>query len=331
MKKTVAAVIPVYRPGETLKELLRRLSLQTHVPEHLILLETADQGSGDIDLAADEEEDEEDIKTLQRFMDEKVRKRFQKISYRRVEKKEFRHGKVRDMGISLAKTDLVLCMTQDAEPADRYLVGRLEQAFEDPETGAAYARQLAGKGSSILEKESRRFNYPAESAVRSAGDIGRLGIRTFFCSDVCAMWSRQIYQELGGFDRETIFNEDMIMAAGMIDAGYKVAYRADARVWHSHHYSGLRQLHRNFDLGVSQADHPEVFKRVSSGNEGIRFVRAVTGDLIKSGRALLIPEFVWQSGMKYIGFRLGRMYRSLPEPVIMKLTDSPDYWKSRKD
>ena len=60
-----------------------------------------------------------------------------------------------------------------------------------------------------------------------------------------------MYEALGGFSRRTIFNEDMILAGQMVQAGYKVAYAAEARVIHSHNYSGLQQFHRNFDLAVS--------------------------------------------------------------------------------
>ena len=37
-----------------------------------------------------------------------------------------------------------------------------------------------------------------------------------------------------------------------------IAYVAEARVVHSHNYTNRQQLHRNFDLAVSQADHPEI-------------------------------------------------------------------------
>ena len=39
-----------------------------------------------------------------------------------------------------------------------------------------------------------------------------------------------------------------------------IAYEAEARVLHSHNYTNMQQLRRNFDLGVSQAEHPEVFE-----------------------------------------------------------------------
>ena len=56
----------------------------------------------------------------------------------------------------------------------------------------------------------------------------------------------------------------------MINAGYKVAYVAEARVIHSHNYTGMQQFHRNFDMAVSQAEHPEVFEGIKSESEGIK-------------------------------------------------------------
>ena len=79
--------------------------------------------------------------------------------------------------------------------------------------------------------------------------------------------------------RHTIFNEDMIFAARLIQSGRAVAYCAQARVIHSHNYSSIQQFHRNFDLGVSQADHPEVFDCVKSESEGIRMVKQTAGYL----------------------------------------------------
>ncbi|MFR5150572.1 MAG: hypothetical protein ACLTER_14385 [Ruminococcus sp.] len=52
----------------------------------------------------------------------------------------------------------------------------------------------------------------------------------------------------------------MIYAGTMAKRGYGIAYAADACVIHSHNYSCRQQFHRNFDLGVSQADHPEILR-----------------------------------------------------------------------
>ena len=128
---------------------------------------------------------------------------------------------------------------------------------------------------------------------------------------------------------KTIFNEDMIYAAKAVKSGYAVAYAADARVIHSHNLSFRQQFRRNFDLGVSQADHPEVFAGVPSEGEGIRLVKQTAGRLVKTGRWLLLPALVIGSGCKFLGYRLGKQYRFLPKRLILKCTGNPDYWKER--
>lgn len=318
MKKTVAVVIPVYRPGRMLGELICRLSRQTHVPEHVVIINTLEAG-----ISPGEVRDEYLEGLRGRFGSF-----FGKFTLLHIRKEEFGHGRTRDMGMEMVQTDLCLFMTQDALPRDRSLVEGLEKAFCDPLVAAAYARQLAGKNSSPLEREARFFNYPPVSSVRSGKDLQTLGIRTFFCSDVCAMWRKDVYLQLGGFEKDVIFNEDMILAAKVIKAGYRIAYCADAAVYHHHNYSAVKQLKRNFDLGVSQADHPEVFSMVSSGKEGIRFVKTASRDLVLEGHGALLPQFLWQSGCKYIGYQLGKRYRKLPPGLVRKISDSPDYWES---
>ena len=125
-----------------------------------------------------------------------------------------------------------------------------------------------------------------------------------------------------------IFNEDMVYAGRMVDAGGSVAYVAEARVLHTHHYTALQQLKRNFDLGVSQAQFPELFERVSSQSEGIRMIRGMLGMLCKRGEYAKIPGVVINSACKLAGYKLGKAYKKLPHWLIMKLTMNKRYWNS---
>ena len=124
-----------------------------------------------------------------------------------------------------------------------------------------------------------------------------------------------IYEKMGGFTKKTIFNEDMILAGQMILAGYQVAYAAEARVIHSHTYSGRQQFHRNFDLAVSQTDHPEVFEGIRSESEGIRLVKKTASYLMKIRKPWLIPVLIYKSGCKYLGYKLEN-YRKLPLWIV---------------
>ena len=56
------------------------------------------------------------------------------------------------MAARKSTADLMLFMTQDAVPADTHLVEYLAKAFDDPLVAAAYARQLAKKTDSAIER-----------------------------------------------------------------------------------------------------------------------------------------------------------------------------------
>ena len=148
----------------------------------------------------------------------------------------------------------------------------------------------------------------------------------------CAAYRREIYEELGGFVKHTIFNEDMIYAAKAVEAGYAIAYAADARVVHSHNYTNGQQFHRNFDLGVSQAEHPEVFAAYPSESEGKRMVKDVTAYLRDHHMSGKLPHFYIQCACKYAGYLLGKNYRRLPGKWVLAFTSNKEYWKqNRKD
>ena len=180
----------------------------------------------------------------------------------------------------------------------------------------------------MVECYTRSFNYPQESRIKTIEDVDKLGIKTFFCSNVCAAYKKSVYKELGGFVPRAIFNEDMILAGTMIKAGYGIAYAADAKVIHSHNYSGRQQFHRNFDLAVSQKDHPEIFAGISSESEGIRLVISTVKYLLKNKKGMEIPGLIVQSGCKFLGYKLGLHYEKLPEWLVLRCTMNKTYWKS---
>lgn len=305
----VDVVIPTYAPEEGFLQLLEKLQNQTIVPAKIIIINTKNK--------------QENLF----FERNKLEKKYKNVEVYHIEKEEFDHGKTRNLGISYSNAPFFLCMTQDAVPADQFLIEHLLNAFEDPQVGVSYGRQLAYEDSHILEKFTREFNYPKESRKKTKEDIPSLGIKTFFCSNVCAMYRKSIYDKTGGFIQRAIFNEDMIYAAGAIKAGWEIAYAADARVVHSHNYTNRQQFHRNFDLGVSQAQHPEVFAGVPSESEGKKMVLQTSKYLWNHKMGRKIPALIMQSASKYAGYLLGKRYASLPHSWVVAFSDNKDYWK----
>lgn len=300
---TVDLIVPAYKPGRELDLLLEKIQEQTHKVRKIIL-----------------------VNTEKAYLDENRYKDIKNLQIHHIKKSEFDHGRTRDFGAKLSDADILVFMTQDAVPKNERLIENLLGPFENPEIGAAYARQLPADDCREVEKFTRAFNYPAQSSVKSLKDLDRLGIKTFFCSNVCAAYRRDLYESLGGFVKKTIFNEDMIFAGNIIKSGKSIAYAADAEVVHSHNYGNMEQLRRNFDLAVSQEDHPEVFAGVKSESEGIRLVKKSAAHLVRIGKPWLIPDLIIKSGFKFIGYKLGRKYRSLPQWLINRLTMNLAYW-----
>lgn len=310
----IDVIIPTYKPDKRLFDLLDLLMHQT-VPVGQIILMNTEQQYYD-----------------QLIYGKRLPDYYKEIKVIHLSHKEFDHGGTRNKGVGFSTNPYFLMMTQDAMPADEFLLERLQNALmQDEKIAVAYARQLPAADAGEVEKLTRAFNYPETPVVKTLSDLPELGIKTFFCSNVCAMYKREIFDELGGFVKHTIFNEDMIYASGAIRAGYSIAYAAQAEVIHSHNYTNKQQYKRNFDLAVSQADHPEVFDGISSGSEGIRMVKTCARLLWKNKMANQIPHLVMQSGFKYLGYQKGKNYRKLSYKRIMKCTSNPNYWKQKSD
>lgn len=305
----VDVIIPVYKPTKKLFTLLDRLEEQTVEINRIILINTERKYFDALTMGTD------------------FGNRYKNVVVRHISKEEFDHGNTRRQAVRDSGTPVFVMMTDDAVPADRFLLEKLLAPIEDGRAAMSYARQLTGEDGSAIEKYTREFNYPDQSVLKSKEDLKIKGIKTFFASNVCAAYNREIYDALGGFVEHTIFNEDMIYARGLIDQGYHIAYTAEAKVYHAHNYSGFQQFQRNFDLGVSHAQYPDVFAGIGTTGEGMRLVMTTARNLLKQGKFWLVIKLFWQSGCKYLGFFLGKRYRKLPVKIVKFCSMNRDYWK----
>lgn len=304
----VDVLVPVYKPDRKFSRLLQRIGQQTY-PVHKIIA----------------------VNTEKAYWNQAGFEAVPGLEVHHVTKEEFDHGATRNLAAGYSEADVMIFMTDDAVPQDKFLVERLVEALgkQGPEgetVAMAYARQLPDRDCRLIERITRGFNYPDQEKVKTAGDLPKLGIKTYFASNVCCAYRKEIFDRTGGFISNTIFNEDMIYAAKMIKEGYAIAYAPGARVIHSHNMSLAGQFKRNFDLAVSQADHPEVFGGLASEGEGIRLVKTTALELLRRGRFWLLPSLVVGSGCKYLGYRVGKLYKKLPRAVILACTMNREYW-----
>ena len=305
---TVDVIIPTYKPDFNFCLLIEKLNKQTISINKIIIMNTEEKYFDPM------------------FQGNHYLSGHKNLDIHHISLKEFDHGKTRNIGASKSSADFLIFMTQDAMPESDILIKELLEPFCDPLVAVSYARQLPTDQSTVVERITREFNYPECNQIKSKEDMEALGIKTFFCSNVCCAYRRDIFIKQKGFIDHTIFNEDMIYAAGVILAGYKVSYTANARVFHSHNYNAGQQFHRNFDLGVSQADHPEIFASISSKSEGIKLVRTTIVKLKEEHKKTEILPYIIMSGFKYLGYQFGINYKKLPNKFVRKCSMNKEYW-----
>ena len=280
----LSLIIPTLNAEKDICPLIDSLKKQTIVPDEIIIV--------------DSESEDATVETVRKYPE---------VRLIRIKRKEFDHGRTRDMALRKSGGDYVIFMTQDALPKNRYMIEKLlEPFFRDGKVALSTGRQLPKYDATRMEQLVRRYNYPETSRIRSKDDIAEMGIKAFFASDVCAAYRRDIYEKLGGFDYPIKTNEDMFYAAKVIHSGYKIAYCADAEVLHSHNLSLKEQYQRNYIQGYEIEKHKSVLGSGSQEAEGMKMVKYVSKELLKKGRVISFVHFGFDCCARLMGSKAGK-------------------------
>lgn len=228
----------------------------------------------------------------------------------KIDKTTFNHANTRNLALNY-EADFYLFMTQDAMPYDEHLIAELLKAFEDEEVVVSYARQIPYKDADAIEVFARMTNYPARSVIKSKEDLTQLGIKTFFCSDSCAMYKASYFKEVGGFKQGLNTNEDMEYAARAIMNGKKVAYVAEAKVYHSHSFTCKDIWKRYLAIGEFFATNgwilEEAKKYSSAESTGVKQAIKELLYLWQNDKKL-IPKSILFSLLKFIAYKVSLAY-----------------------
>ena len=210
-------MIPTLNAGPLFREVLDGLLAQTGVDIELIVI---DSGSRDDTVAM--------ARSAGAVVDE-------------IPPASFNHGSTRDLGISKASTDVVVLMTQDAVPGSNHLLSDIAAAFEDPQVGGCYVRQVARPEHDVIihrnlawsltgrtHNEVRQIGGPADLAAMSPTE------RYTMCNfdNVCSALRKRAWEAIP-FGRVD-FAEDIEWSRKALSAGWKIAYLGETHVVHSH-------------------------------------------------------------------------------------------------
>lgn len=299
----ISVIIPTLNASRYIRVLLESLKGQTRMPDEIIVI---DSSSADSTAKIAESYG---VKTIT------------------IKKEDFDHGKTRNMAVNHATGNIIVFLTQDALPYDEHYLENLIKPLEKPDIAAAYGKQISNINATPVERFARLFNYPPISIVKGKDDISKLGIKTFFFSNVCSAIRKREFEELGGFPEKAIMNEDMVFAAKLILRGYKIAYVPEAKVIHSHNYTLCQQFKRYFDIGVSLKDNSWILEYVGADKEGVKFLKEEIRYLFKNREYRWIPYVIGEAISKYSGYKLGLSYTMIPNPLRKRLSMHSNYWK----
>jgi len=302
----ISLIVPTFNAEKYIQNLLNKINDQTIKPDEILLIDSSS---------------EDNTRRIAESLGTRV------IS---IDRKNFDHGGTRNFAVKASSGEIAIFFTQDAIPANEYLIENLIKPLQDKKLALCYGRQIANKDSTPLERFARTFNYPVKPLIKGEKDIKLLGIKTFFCSNVCSAIRKKEFYEVGGFPENVIMNEDMVFAAKLIMKGYKVAYEPSAIVYHSHNYSLLNQFKRYFDIGVSLNRYRLIPDIVRAEGEGYKYLMEEIKFLLKENNACWIPYVFVETAAKYAGFRLGLAEEKLPTAFKKKISMHKYFWDQEK-
>ncbi len=231
---------------------------------------------------------------------------------RSIPKEEYNHGGTRHLAAEiLNQAEILVYLTQDVVLANPAALRALLTPFADPQVAASFGRQLPRSGAGPIEAHARIFNYPSKSSVRTLESRRKLGFKTIFFSNSFAAYRREALVAVGGFPSDTIFGEDSITAARFLLAGWKIAYAAEAKAYHSHSYNWRQDFKRYFDIGVLHSRESWLLREFGqTTGEGRRFVSSELKSLWPRFW-WLIPSALVRTALKLVGYKLGKIERRL--------------------
>lgn len=301
----VSVIIPTLNAGKALKGLIDALNSQTAPPGEIIVID-----SSSVDDTLDVAEKAGAVTIT-------------------IPREDFDHGGTRNLAAAQARGDVLVFMTQDALPADEHMIESLTKPLGEDRVAASYARQLPRADATPVEEFARQFNYPPAPVLKGIEDVPAMGIKAFFMSNACSSCRASAFKEAGSFPEKIIMSEDMILGARLLRMGYRIAYAAEAKVYHSHNYSLMAQMRRYFDIGVNLRDNSALLVGAKAASEGLRFITESVLYLLGRGKLRWLPYALAEAILRYAGYKLGMNYRWLPRPVVLAMSMHREYFKKK--
>lgn len=233
-EKSYAAsvVIPVYQGGDLLQEVVKRVQSQAGVEPFEIILIDSSSTDGSISKLCTSAN----------------------LSVIQIAKRDFQHGRTRNLGIAISKSPYVAFLTQDAVPADvNWLSNLIKPLILNEEVDAVFGchQAHAWHPAHLNENLASHFkSFCSDTPYTKFNDLRnyygacpsyRQLLHFYSDNNACLRkeaWSHFPYHDVP-------YGEDQLWADWIIQIGRSKAYADDAVVFHSHNYTALEEYERS--------------------------------------------------------------------------------------
>lgn len=225
-------------------------------------------------------------------------------TYRVIDKKEFSHSKTREQMAMSCDGDILVFITQDVIIKRLNWLEELTKDIIEGTCEAAYSRQICD--SNCMEKYIREKNYPEEEAIKSKEDIEKLGLNTFFFSDVACAINAKVYRDLKGYDNKDLpTSEDMYIAYKLIMNGYSIKYCSKSEVIHYHDLS-LRELYDRYKLCGEFFKQESYLNGYGTNESGAALALYVCKRALEEKNVSVLIKIIPNMAVRFIGMKAGK-------------------------
>lgn len=145
----------------------------------------------------------------------------------RISKSDFTFGRSLNVGCEAASGSILVFVSGHCIPASESWLERLVSPLQAGVAAYAYGRQVGRDTTKFSEEQVFAKYFP---------DASRLPQDGFFCNNANAALLKSVWESVR-FDERLTGLEDLHLAKGLVERGHRIAYAADAPVFHIHNES----------------------------------------------------------------------------------------------
>jgi len=153
-----------------------------------------------------------------------------------ISREAFSFGRSLNIGCEASSGEILVMISGHCVPTDRLWLRTLCQPLVLNKAGYVYGRQIGGSNSYYSECRIFAKYFSTESKIPQQG---------FYCNNANSAIKRSLWEKYR-FNEELTGLEDMELAKRLVNEGNKVAYVAEACVYH-HHEENWRGVKRRFE------------------------------------------------------------------------------------